>query len=58
MYYENKATGDLFIFLSMAQNLETMRNQIVFCHAENEMAIFTISEERFIERYQAIEKAA
>ena len=61
MFYKNRKTGDKFLHLATAQNIETMKNQIVFCPNDSENSIYTMLEDKFHSEYEAvamIEKAA
>jgi len=54
MYYKNRRTGEKFIHLAIAQNIDTMKNQIVFCPDDSEHSIFTMTEDKFYSEYETV----
>lgn len=52
MQYKNRKTGDVFIQLALAKSIDTMKNQVVFCSADSESAIFTMTAEKFHAEYE------
>lgn len=61
MIYKNRRTGEKFIHLAIAQNLESMKNHVVFCPDDSEHSVFTMQEDKFYSEYETVvitEKAA
>ncbi len=56
MQYINRLTGDVFLYLATAKNVETMKHQVIFCAADSEQDIFIMSMDKFNVEYKVIDK--